>query len=188
MDPIDKLKKARVNHTKEIYRGNSFSFIDENVTLPNGTNTRMGFVHHPGSTAIVPFAADDRVVMTRQYRHPVREYLFEIPAGTMEPDESPLNCARRELEEETGFIAESFIPVSRIHILPSYSDEVIHIFLARGLRKSQQNLDQDEIIQVVEFTLDRIRQMIEDGSVTCALTILAVQQACLYLENEMKAV
>lgn len=187
MNPDNDLKKAVVDCSTELYRGNSFSFVNESITLPNGTKTRSAFVRHPGSTAIVPLTEDDTVIMTRQYRHPVDDYLFEIPAGTMKPAETPLDCARRELEEETGIIAETLTPVSCIHILPSYSDEIIHIFLARQLCDSQQKLDPDEIIAVVKFPLEKVRQMIQEGVVTCALTILAIQQVSLYLENETRA-
>ncbi len=113
--------------------------------------------------------------MERQYRHPVRDYLFEIPAGTMDPGETWLECARRELEEETGYVAEEFMELGKVHILPSYSDELIYVYLARGLTRSEQNLDQDEIINVVEYPLDQALQMIAAGLITDALTILALQ-------------
>jgi len=98
-------KKATVNRTHELYRGNLFSFFKEDITLPNRIKAEMAMVRHPGSTGIVPLFDDGTVVMVSQYRHPVGDYLLEIPAGTMEHGESPLNCARRELEEEVGLDA-----------------------------------------------------------------------------------
>lgn len=170
-------KKATVKNTSEVYQGRIFNFVTEELTLPNGRHTEMAFIRHPGSIAVVPLREDHSVVMELQYRHPVGEYLFEIPAGTMEPGESPLDCARRELIEETGFRAQQFIKLGKIHILPAYSDEEIHIFIANGLTPAKQNLDPDEIIEVVTYPLEKAVQMIDEGKITDALTILSIQMA-----------
>lgn len=101
----------------------------------------------------------------------------------MEPGESPLNCARRELEEETGLVAREFVELSHVYIIPAYSDEKIHVYLARGFTTSEQNLDQDEIIQVEEYPLKEVLQMISQGLITDALTILSIQQAHMYIQE-----
>jgi ADP-ribose pyrophosphatase len=170
-------KKAAVKRIKEIYRGGIFNFVTETLTLPNGRNTEMAFIRHPGSTAVIPLLNDHTVVMELQYRHPVGEYLLEIPAGTLESGESPLDCARRELKEETGFEAKEFAKLGKIHIIPAYSDEVIHVYLARGLTPSEQNLDHDEIIEVVNYPLKKALQMVDEGRITDALTVLSLQMA-----------
>lgn len=170
-------KKAAVNRSTEIYRGRIFHFVTEALTLPNGRKTDMAFIRHPGSTAVVPLLDDLTVVMEVQYRHPVGEYLLEIPAGTLAHGESPLDCARRELKEETGFEAREFVELGKIHIIPAYSDEVIHVFIARGLTPSKQNLDDDEIIEVVNYPLEQALQMVDEGRVTDALTVLSLQMA-----------
>jgi ADP-ribose pyrophosphatase len=179
--------KARIRKTSEVYNGRIFSFVAEDVTLPNNSRAEMAFVRHPGSTAIVPFLDDSTVIMERQYRHPLRDYLLEIPAGTMDPGETALACARRELEEETGYTADEFIELGKVHILPAYSDELIHIYLARGLSTSEQRLDPDEIINVVEYPLDEALRMIETGRITDALTILALQWAWFCLKSGARA-
>jgi ADP-ribose pyrophosphatase len=170
-------KKATVNLSKEIYRGRIFNFVSEALTLPNGRNTEMAFIHHPGSTAVVPLLDDHTVVMELQYRHPAGEYLLEIPAGTLASGESPLDCARRELKEETGFDAKEFVKLGKIHIIPAYSDEVIHIYIAKGLTPSKQNLDDDEIIEVINYPLKQALQMVDKGRITDALTVLSLQMA-----------
>jgi ADP-ribose pyrophosphatase len=177
------MKPENRHHEEAAYKGRVFSFVAEDVTLPNNSRAEMAFVRHPGSTAIVPLLDDDTVIMERQYRHPVRDYLFEIPAGTMDPGETELACARRELEEETGYVADEFIELGKIHILPAYSDELIHLYLARGLSPTSQNLDQDEIINVIEYPLDQALEMIEVGRITDALTILALQQTWFHING-----
>ena len=166
---------------RELYRGRVFGFFEEEVTLPNGRRAAYGVVRHPGSTGIVPVADDGTIVMTRQYRHPAGEYLLEIPAGTNDPGETPLVCAHRELEEETGMAAGEMLLLNRIHILPAYTDELIHVYLARRLRPTRQDLDPDEIITVERHSMDALMAMIAEGRITDALTILALHRAQAYL-------
>jgi 8-oxo-dGTP pyrophosphatase MutT (NUDIX family) len=177
-------KKAKVHKTETVYKGKLFSFVTEDITLPNGAGTEMAIVRYPGSTGIVPLLDDAKIIMLSQYRHSVGDYLLEIPAGTMEPGESPLNCARRELEEETGLVASEFIELAQVYIIPAYSDEKIHVYLARGFTRSKQNLDQDEIIHVVKYPFQDVLRMIGQGLITDALTILSIQQAHMYIQNE----
>jgi len=186
MKEKDTRKKATVKSTTEVYKGRVFDFVTENIELPNGRNTDMAFIRHPGSTAVVPLLDDNTVVMELQYRHPVAEYLFEIPAGTMEPGESPLDCAQRELIEETGFRAQEFIKLAKIHIIPAYSDEEIHVFIAKGLTPVKQDLDPDEIIEVVTYPLEKVLQMIKNGRITDALTILSIQMAWFYINGRSR--
>lgn len=176
-------QKARVHKVSQHYRGALFSFVSEDVTLPNGSRTELAMVRHPGSTAVVPLFDDGTVLMERQYRHAVGRYLLEIPAGTMEPGESPRTCAARELEEETGYIAEQFVQLSQVDIIPAYSDEKIHVFLARGLKRSEQKLDKDEIIEIVKYPFEETLELIEQGQISDALTILALQRAWFYLRK-----
>jgi ADP-ribose pyrophosphatase len=176
-------KKARVHKIHQHYRGALFSFVSEEVTLPNGSRTELAMVRHPGSIAVVPLLDGHTVVMERQYRHAVKKYLLEIPAGTMEPGESPLACAGRELEEETGYLAEQFVELTQVDIIPAYSDEKIYVFLARGLKQSEQKLDKDEIIEIVKYPFNETLEMIEQGQISDALTILALQRAWFYLQK-----
>ena len=179
-------KKATVKSTAEVYKGRIFDFVTENLKLPNGRHTDMAFIRHPGSTAVVPLLEDNTIVMEVQYRHPVGEYLLEIPAGTLEPGESPLNCAKRELLEETGFQAQELIKLGKIHMVPAYSNEEIHVFIAKGLMPAEQNLDPDEIIEVAKYPLEKAIQMIDEGKITDALTILSIQMAWFYIHGRSR--
>jgi ADP-ribose pyrophosphatase len=176
-------KKATVKSTAQVYNGRIFNFVIEDLTLPNGRDTEVAFIRHPGSIAVVPLLDDNTVVMELQYRHPVGEYLLEIPAGTLEPGESPLNCAKRELMEETGYRAQEWVELGKIHMIPAYSDEEIHVFIAKGLTPAEQNLDPDEIIEVVTYPLAKAIQMIAAGKITDALTIASIQMAWFYING-----
>lgn len=185
MDKKDRfIKELKVEQTETIYQGRLFSFVIEDITFPDDTRTKMAMVRHPGSTAIIPLKKDGKVVMIHQYRHPVNEFLLEIPAGTIEPGESPLDCARRELTEETGLRAEEFIKLTEVDIIPAYSDEKIYVYLARNFTSFKQHLDQDEFLEVVEYPLEEVLDMINNGVATDALTILSIQMAWLYLQKK----
>ena len=182
MKPIE--RTAKVHRIEKHYQGQHFSFESEDVTLPNGSRAQLAMVRHPGSTAVVPFLDDNTVVMERQYRHAVGQYLLEIPAGTLEPDELPLDCAKRELEEETGFTATNMLELGPVHIIPAYSDEIIHVYIARGLIESRQKLDKDEILEVECHPFKQTMDMIADGRITDAVTILSLQKAWFYLHDK----
>ena len=175
--------KATTLTSREIHRGRLFSFTVEDVRLPNGNDAQYSIIRHPGSTGIVPIADDGTVVMTRQYRHAVGQYLLEIPAGTIENDESPLDCAIRELEEETGYTAREFTEIAQVYIVPAYSDERIYVYLARGLKPATQHLDADEVLEVVKYPFDEVLRLIGDNVIVDALTVLSIHQAHMYLRD-----
>ena len=172
---------SRVDSKQELYHGRQFAFVVEQVTHPNGVQTEMGVIRHPGSTVIVPLFEDRSVGLIRQYRHAVSAYIYETPAGTMEPGEDPLVCAFRELEEETGYVAGEMIPLGKTFLLPAYSDELTYVYLARDLKKTAQDLDQDEIIDVHRLPLDHVLGMISSGDIIDALSILSIYHAVRYL-------
>ena len=163
---------ARIHQTDMVHRGRVFDFTKERVTLTNGVTVDMEVIRHPGAAAIVPLTPDGGVIMLEQYRHAVGGSLWEIPAGTMDKDDaSPLACARRELVEETGFRAAAWDALGELTPVPGYSDERIHLFLARDLSPAAQHLDADEIVTVHTLPLAEVRQMVFDGQITDAKTI-----------------
>jgi ADP-ribose pyrophosphatase len=162
---------AKINDRQIIHRGRVYNLIRENVTLDNGVITDMEFIEHPGATAIIPMLNESRILLLKQYRHALRKYIWEIPAGTIDPRESVINCAKRELIEETGYSAEQWQKLGEMTPVPGYSDERIHIYLATDLQPAVQNLDKDEIINVHEMEFNEAMEMVNAGKIQDAKSI-----------------
>lgn len=165
---------AKVNSRKALHQGRVFRLDKENVTLGNGVNIDMDIIRHPGASAIVPLLKENTLLMIKQYRHAVGEFIWEIPAGTLDIDEAPIQCARRELVEETGYSADSWQDLGAIYPLPGYSDERIHLFLASDLTPARQHLDVDEVLEVHEVDFAKAIEMILKGEIRDAKTIAAL--------------
>ncbi|NMA10504.1 ADP-ribose pyrophosphatase [Methanoculleus chikugoensis] len=158
----------------EIYRGKRLSIETREFTLPNGTKKERIVVHPGGAVAILPIEGDDCYLL-RQYRFAVDDYVFEAPAGTIDEDEEPHETAYRELIEETGMKAETFVPKGWIYPSPGYTDERIWLYLAEGLSPcSDYQMDDDEVIEVVRVPVGDVKAMIEDGRIVDAKTICLV--------------
>ncbi len=164
---------VKVHKITNLYNGKVFDVVLEKVTLPNGAIKDREIVRHHGAAAMVPLLDDGRVVLIRQYRHAVGKFLWEIPAGTLEPGEEAIECARRELVEETGYEASSLEKLTEILPAPGYTDEHIHIFLATGLRSVGQELD-DEISDLQPTEFDKALEMITQGEIQDAKTIVGL--------------
>ena len=164
---------------KNIYRGRVVNLDLETVTLPNGVTIELEVIHHPGAAAIVPMKDKKIVFMIRQYRYAAGGYLLEIPAGTLQPNEDPKDCAARELEEEIGFRATRLEPVLNFFTTPGFTDEVIHIYKATGLTPGRQNLDHDEVLEVIELPLETAIDQIREGKIRDGKTIVGLQAVFL---------
>jgi ADP-ribose pyrophosphatase len=163
--------------SKTIWYGKAFDFNVEEMILPNGKETKIGFIHHPGSSAVVPVLEKESIILIRQYRPAIRDFIWEIPSGTMIPGEEPLECAKRELQEECGFLGKNFEKSGEILIAPWYSNERIHLFIATELVPCDQNLDEDEILTKHIFPFDHAMEMIEKGEIQDATTIIGIKMA-----------
>jgi ADP-ribose pyrophosphatase len=161
----------KVNDVVPIHEGRVFTLQKENITLPNGFTVNIDIIRHPGASAIVPISDVGNVVLIRQYRHAVGGFIWEIPAGTLNKGETPLACARRELAEETGLSAQVFDKLGEIVPVPGYSDERIHLFLAKELGKARQNLDSDELLDVHHIPFNEAIEMIKRGDILDGKTI-----------------
>jgi 8-oxo-dGTP pyrophosphatase MutT (NUDIX family) len=173
-----------INRSVTLHKGSIFRLVRENVTLENGVTIDLDIIRHPGASAIVPLTEDNTLLMIKQYRHATRSFIWEIPAGTLDPNESSLNCAKRELIEETGFSAKAWQKLGEITPLPGYSDERIHIFLATDLTPASQDLDADEILHVHRVNFDEAVRMVHRGEIADGKTISGLFMASLYLNEE----
>jgi len=173
----------KVNRTSPIHRGRVFSLNRENVTLPNGETVDLDVIRHPGAAAIVPLVEADTVLLLRQFRYAAGGDLWEIPAGTLAPGEVPLDCARRELAEETGYSAHAWRALGDIVPVPGYSDERILLFLAAGLEPCEQRLDRDEVIEVHRFPFRKTLDMVEKGVIRDGKTICGLFLARAWIER-----
>ncbi|RMG31464.1 MAG: NUDIX hydrolase [Gammaproteobacteria bacterium] len=143
----------------------------EPVTLPDGTRLELEVVRHPGGAAVVALDAHDRVCLLRQWRHAAGGWLWELPAGRLEPGEPPLETARRELEEEAGLQAGHWDPLGRILTTPGFCDELIHLFLARELRPVPQRLEHHECLEVHWIPVREAEAWVRTGRIRDAKTL-----------------
>ena len=165
----EKLLKSKI-----VYDGNLLTVFCDKVELPNGKETKREFIRHPGAVAVVPITQEGNIVLVRQFRYPVGKAILEVPAGKLDKGEHPDECARRELEEETGYVAQSIKRLSSIYTTPGFTDEVIHLYIAENLTLAKQCLDDDEFLAVEVYTKEQIKMMIIDGTINDAKSMLAL--------------
>jgi ADP-ribose pyrophosphatase len=179
----DNAMSAIINSQSTLHQGRVFNLLNENYTLNNGVTSDMDFIQHPGAAAMVPMLNQTEVILIKQYRHAIREFIWEIPAGTLGPRESPINCAKRELVEEIGYSADGWQQLGTITPLPGCSNERIHIFLASDLRPAEQHLDEDEMISVKALKFDKALKMISTGEISDGKTISGLFLAFNWLKK-----
>ena len=163
--------------SERVYQGKVVSLRVDTVELPSGRQTKREIVEHGACTAVVAIDADGDVLLVRQYRKAVEEALLEIPAGNVEPEEEPLECARRELEEETGFGAEKWRELGFFYSSPGFCTEGMRVYLATGLRQAEREADEDEIIEVVRVPLSSVAETIATGEIRDAKSIAGLLMA-----------
>jgi ADP-ribose pyrophosphatase len=166
--------RVRIISSEQVYQGRAVSLRRELVELPSGKRFYREVVDHPGASAIVPVTPDGKIIFVKQYRHPIGEYILEVPAGTLKPGEDPEVCARRELEEETGYVADELVHLLTIYPSPGYSGEKLYIYLARGLRRGFQSLEIDEDLLIVELSLEEALETIKRNEIMDAKTMAAI--------------
>ena len=165
------------------YDGKVFRIESLSVRLPNGRTAGRDVLRHSGGACVVPVDAEGNVHLVRQYRVAIAQETLEIPAGKLEPGEAPLACAVRELREETGLSADRLEKLTAIHTTPGYSDEVLHIYLATGLTKSEACPDPDEFVTAVSHPLEECLRFVEDGTVTDSKTVVGILAAARRLRG-----
>ncbi|MEJ2767842.1 NUDIX hydrolase [Mycetohabitans sp. B46] len=155
-----------------LYDGHFLTLKRDTVRLPDGKTATREFVEHPGAVMVLPLFDDGRVLMERQYRYPLGRVMVEFPAGKLDPKEGALACAQRELREETGYRANEFVYLTRIHPVISYSTEFIDLYLARGLTEGERALDEGEFLETIVVELAILHEWIRRGEVSDVKTII----------------
>jgi ADP-ribose pyrophosphatase len=168
--------------SKKVYSGKVISVDLDSVEFPNGTVGDLEIVRHPGASAVVPFldpldSPDPRIVLIRQYRYAAEGSVFEIPAGRLDPGESPRDCAARELREETGYSAAELIHLTTFYTTPGFTDERIHLFAASGLTEGLAQTEPDEILDLVPVTLSAAMAMIAAGELVDGKSMVGIMFA-----------
>jgi ADP-ribose pyrophosphatase len=168
--------------TRRAYTGKVINLDLDTVEFPDGTTGELEMVRHPGASAVVPFLSDPRgddpqLLLIKQYRYAADGYMYEIPAGRLNPGEDPAECAKRERREETGCTATSIEHLYTMYTTPGFTDERIHLYMATGLEQGQAAHESDEFLTVEPVALSRALEMIRSGELNDGKTAVAILYA-----------
>ncbi len=161
------------------YRGRIINLRVDRARLPNGAEATREVVEHPGGVCVVPLTDNGEVLFVRQFRYPYSEVVLEVPAGKRDNDEDPLECGKRELQEETGAKAEQFRYLGELYPSPGYCGEIIHMYVASGLYFGKTHPDEDEFLEPERIPLEQAVQMVLDGEIKDAKTQAALLKVYL---------
>jgi ADP-ribose pyrophosphatase len=168
---------------EEIYKAKIFSLWGGQVALDNGEVATREYIRHPGGVGIVPMI-DGNVILIRQFRISIERELIELPAGRLEPNEEPMDCAARELEEEIGYRAKKLIPIASYFASVGNSNERMYLFLALDLEKTERHLEADERIREVVLPLEQVKEKLANQEFEDSKTIIGLREALAYLERQ----
>lgn len=168
------MENYKVINEEITYKGRIIDIHKDTITLPNEKTTLREVVFHPGAAAILPIDKDGNIIFVRQYRHPAKSLVLEIPAGTLDKNEDTRDCAIRELEEETGMKTNKLSFIMKMYMAIGYSNEEISIYLAEDLEEGTQNLDEDEFVTIEKYSLKTSIDMILKGEIVDSKTIAAI--------------
>lgn len=180
------LLEEKTLSTENIFNGKIISLQVDEVELPNGKKAKRELIKHPGAVAIIALTDENKLVLVEQFRKPLEQTIVEIPAGKLEKGEEPAICAKRELEEETGYDCQSLELLNSFYTSPGFADEIVHVYIAKGLTKKENaaGLDEDEFVNLLEYTLEEAVQAIKEKRIYDAKTVFAVQY--LQLQEALK--
>lgn len=176
--PSDETKLGQIR-SERIYTGRIINLDRDTVRFPDGSIGELEMVRHPGASAVVPFVSepsgdDPQILLLRQYRYAAEEFLYEVPAGRLDPGEAPATCATRELKEETGCTARSMEFLFTMFTTPGFTDERIHVFMASGLEQGEAARESDEFMTVETVTLSAALRFVQEGRIKDGKTALAI--------------
>ena len=170
---MSKLKETPKSSEK-IFSGRLIDLYFDHIELPNGKSSTREWIKHPGAVCIIPILPNGNLCLIRQYRYGPRAEFIEIPAGKLDVGEDPLICAKRELEEEIGYIAGKLTFLTNIHPAIGFSNEKMWVYLAEDLILSKQNLDQDEFLELYPIPVKKAIDLIYEGKITDVKTVIGI--------------
>jgi ADP-ribose pyrophosphatase len=171
--------------SRHIYKGNIIDVEHVTVTLPDGREATRDLVLHPGASAVVPLNEKGEIYMVRQYRKAIDAVSLEIPAGKLDHGEDPRICAERELKEETGLTADRITHLVSIHSTPGFSNEVLHLYSATGLKEGENCADEDEFLSTEKYPVSQLVDMILKGEITDAKSIIGILMAERIMDGKL---
>ena len=180
------LTEERISSTR-VFDGVLLKVYKDEVELPNGRRSVREYIKHPGAAVMVPVSENGNIIMERQYRYPVGDVMWELPAGKIDEGEDPIESAKRELQEETGYEAARFTSLGKLHPGIGYSDEVIYLYLAEDLTFHEEAQDHDEFIETFELSLTGALDAIRTGKITDAKSMVSLFWAEKSLKGEWKS-
>jgi len=180
MEFFEKQVESRI-----LYEGMIVSVRRDVAELQNGSMVPREVVEHPGGVGIVPVTRDNKVLMVKQYRYPMEEVLLEIPAGKLDDGEEPIECAIRELSEETGCTAGKYVDLGVTYPSPGFCKEELYIYLALDLQHGDMHLDENELLSVEAIGMDELIGKIMANELPDAKTIIGILKAKKYLDNNL---
>ncbi|MCL5771253.1 MAG: NUDIX hydrolase [Actinobacteria bacterium] len=175
--------EEKLLNSKKVFDGKIIKLFFDNVILPNNKIATREKVWHPGAVAIVPLTVENDIILIKQYRYPVGETLVEIPAGKLDKNEIPIDCARRELQEEVGAVGGNLVHLTSFYTTPGFSNEYLHLFLAINFEKKQNNPDEDEFLQIIKIPIKSSVDWIFEGKIKDAKSIIGILLTNEYIKN-----
>ncbi|MGE5223448.1 MAG: NUDIX hydrolase [Omnitrophica WOR_2 bacterium] len=180
--------KFKTIHSESIYQGRAFNVRKDQVELPNGKLSSLDIVDHPGAVTLIPVDEQGRIWFVRQYRYAAGRELLELPAGTLERDETPEHSASREVREETGMAAGKLRKIGDFFMAPGYSTEHMVVFLATDLRSDPLTRDEDEFLSIEQISIEKAYGMVDSGEMQDGKTLAALLLARPYLSETGKSI
>lgn len=171
--------------SEEIYKGKIVHLFCDTVRLPNGKEATREVIRHVGAAAVVPLTDEGNVILVRQYRYPFSQVMLEIPAGKLDIGEDPMDCAKRELIEETGYDAKEFVYLGAFYPSVAMLNEVIHLYLAKNMMLRETNLDEDEFLHVEQRPLSEVVEQVMRGKIPDGKTQTAILKAYYLLNGDV---
>jgi ADP-ribose pyrophosphatase len=164
--------KERFRKIVKLHQGKAVGFRIDEIRLPDGKAAKREYLTHPGAVGVLAMDSKGRILLVKQYRYPVKEFTYEVPAGKLAKDEDPLACVKRELEEEAGVRAKKIRKVLSYWPTPAFSDEVLHLYVAEQLVETQAHPDEDEFLELVRFSPQQVERMIRSGRIRDSKTVI----------------